>query len=156
MVCAWLLTSAGIAGFWSMVVRNELVSTAIMMDPARAVPIEAPRLVEVFWMPPTSELRSSGTADTVTAPSWEASAPIPRPIRSSGTVTTAALESGVRPAIRTTAPTNIASTPMRTTRRGETSGHSLGIPIAAARRVTESGRIRTPVSSADRPSATDR
>lgn len=122
----WVLTSAGIAGFWSMVVRNELVSTAIMIDPARAVPIEAPRLVTVFWTPPTSALCSSGTADTVTAPSWEASSPIPSPMSSMGTVTTSAPESGVRAAIRTTAPANIARIPHRTTRRGEAFGMNRG------------------------------
>ena len=38
----------------------------------------------VFWRPPTSPLCSSGTAETVTAPSCEASAPMPRPASSSG------------------------------------------------------------------------
>ena len=53
-------------------------------------------------------------------------------------------------------PANMASSPTRTTRRGDASGNSLGIPIAAASSVIESGRIRTPVSSADSPSDTDR
>ena len=58
-----------------------------MIEPASAVPSEAPRLVIVFCTPPTSGLSSSGTAETVTAPSCEASAPIPSPIRSIGTKT---------------------------------------------------------------------
>ena len=38
----------------------------------------------MFWSPPTSPLCSSGTAETVTAPSCDASAPMPRPARSIG------------------------------------------------------------------------
>ena len=38
--------------------------------PASAVPIDAPRFVMVFWMPPTCPVCSSGTAETVTAPNW--------------------------------------------------------------------------------------
>ena len=45
---------------------------------------------------------------------------------------------------------------MRTTKRGEIFGNSFGMPIAAARSVTESGSSRAPVSSAERPSATER
>ena len=71
----------------SMPLKNDVVRAEMSTAPASAVPIDAPRLVKVFWMPPTSPLCSSGTADTVTAPSWEASAPMPRPARSSGTVT---------------------------------------------------------------------
>ena len=70
-----------------MFARNEDVSVAIRIEPARAVPSEAPRFVIVFWTPPTSGLSSSGTAETVTAPSCEASAPIPSPISSIGTKT---------------------------------------------------------------------
>ena len=54
--------------------------------PASAVPIDAPRFVMVFWMPPTWPVCSSGTDETVTAPSCEASAPIPSPASSMGTV----------------------------------------------------------------------
>jgi hypothetical protein len=39
--------------------------------------------------------------------------------------------------------------------RGDTVGKTRGTPIAAASNVIESGRIRTPVSIADSPSATD-
>ena len=59
-------------------------------EPASAVPSDAPMLVAVFCRPPTSGLCSSGTAETVTPPSCEASAPMPRPSSSSGTVTTSA------------------------------------------------------------------
>ncbi len=45
---------------------------------------------------------------------------------------------------------------MRTTRRGEAAGNSRGTPTAAAKSAIESGRRRTPVATADRPSATDR
>ena len=47
-----------------------------------------PRLVTVFWRPPTASLWASGTADTVTLPSCDASAPTPRPARIIGQVTT--------------------------------------------------------------------
>ncbi len=50
----------------------------------------------MFWRPPTSLLCSSGTDDTVTAPSCEASAPMPRPASSIGQVTI----SGPAPASR--------------------------------------------------------
>ena len=52
--------------------------------PTSAVPSEIPRFENVFWRPPTSPLCSSGSADTVTAPSCDASAPMPRPARSIG------------------------------------------------------------------------
>ncbi len=64
-------------------------------EPARAVPSAAPRLVAVFCSPPTAGLSASGTADTVTAPSCEASAPMPNPASSSGTVTMRAIRVGV-------------------------------------------------------------
>ena len=41
---------------------------------------DAPRLVTVFWTPPTSPLCSSGADETVTLPSWEASAPAIRQV----------------------------------------------------------------------------
>ncbi len=67
---------------------NDAVSAEMSTAPASAVPIDAPSCVPVFWIPPTSPLCSSGTADTVTAPSWEAIEPIPAPASSSGQVTT--------------------------------------------------------------------
>ena len=120
------------------------------------MPIEAPRLVPVFCSPPTSGLSSSGTADTVTLPSWEASAPIPSPASSSGTVTTSAPAAGAMLANRATRPASMASNPTRTTRRGETLGKNRGMPAAASSRVSDRGRILIPVSMADRPRATDR
>ena len=115
---------------------------AIKSEPASAVPSEAPRFVIVFWRPPTSGLSSSGTAETVTAPSCEASAPIPRPMRSSGTKTISGPASGSSAPSSTTVPARSASSPARTTRRGETVGKRRGIPIAAASRVTERGSSR--------------
>ena len=75
---------SGTAGLLWMPVKNDAVSAEISTAPASAVPIEAPRLVNVFWRPPTSPLCSSGTAETVTAPSCEASAPMPSPASSIG------------------------------------------------------------------------
>ena len=53
-------------------------------------------------------------------------------------------------------PANKARKPSRTIRRGETWGKSLGTPTAASRRVSESGSKRTPVATAESPSATER
>ncbi len=53
-------------------------------------------------------------------------------------------------------PANSARKPTWTTRRGDTSGRNLGTPTAASNSVTESGRSRTPVSTAESPSATER
>ena len=86
------------SGFALMLARNAVETAAIMIEPASAVPSEAPRFVIVFWTPPTSGLSSSGTADTVTAPSCEASAPMPSPISSIGTNTISAPAVGVEPA----------------------------------------------------------
>ena len=150
------MTLEGIASLCSMFVRNAELSEAIRSEPASAVPIEAPRFVIVFWTPPTSGAWSSGTAETVTAPSCEASAPIPRPIRSMGTKTISGPASASSVPSRTTVPASSASRPQRTTSRGDTCGRKRGIPIAAASSVTESGSSRTPVASADRPRQTER
>ena len=139
-----------------MFVMKDELTNAIRIEPARAVPIDAPRFVAVFWTPPTSGLWSSGTAETVTLPSWEASAPIPRPIRSSGTVTISGPASLSRAPRSTSVPASSASRPERTTSRGETFGQSLGIPIAARSSVIERGRRRAPVCSAVRPRQTER
>ena len=104
------------------------MSAAISTTPASAVPIEAPRFVSVFCRPPTSPLCSSGTADTVTAPSCDASAPMPSPARSIGTVTISGARTRVerRPSGRRC---RRAATrkPNCTTRRGDASGKSCGI-----------------------------
>src|SRR5262249_15084619 len=55
-----------------------------------------------------------------------------------------------------TMPANSAANPIWTTRRGEASGKTLGTPTAASSKVTDSGSSRTPVATADSPSATDR
>ena len=73
----WTATLSGTSGLFWMPVRNDAVSAEMSTAPARAVPIEAPSWVPVFWSPPTSPLCSSGTADTVTLPSCEAIAPMP-------------------------------------------------------------------------------
>ena len=65
-------TLSGTFGLFSSPVVNEAVSAAISTAPAQAVPIDAPRFVSVFCRPPTSPLCSSGTDETVTAPSCEA------------------------------------------------------------------------------------
>ena len=59
-------------------------------------------------------------------------------------------------AISVTMPAKRERKPSRTTRRGEASGKNLGTPTAAISSVIESGRIRTPVSTAERPRATER
>ena len=126
----------------------------IRIEPARAVPIDAPRFVIVFWTPPTSELCSSGTAETVTAPSCEASAPMPEPDqeqRHEDDLRRRSRRRAERAARRF--PRSSASRPPRTTSRGDDLGKSRGTPIAATSSVIESGRMRTPVSIADRPSA---
>ena len=80
----------GTSGFCSIPVSSVAVRLAISTDPASAVPSDAPRFVAVFCRPPTSGLCASETAETVTLPSCEARAPMPKPISSSGTVTTLA------------------------------------------------------------------
>ncbi len=80
-----LLWDAGLA---ATPPRKVVVKTAMRMVPARAVPIDVPRFVTVFWIPPTSPLRDSGTDDTVTAPSCEARLPMPSPASSMGHVVT--------------------------------------------------------------------
>src|SRR5262249_779469 len=64
--CALDATSLGTAGLFMTPVRNDEVSAEMSTAPASAVPMDAPRLVTVFWIPPTSPLCSSGTAETVT------------------------------------------------------------------------------------------
>ena len=153
---AALATSSGTSGLLLTPWRKLAVRAAISIDPASAVPRDAPRLVTVFCRPPTSALRSSGTAETVTAPSCEASAPTPRPARSSGTVTISAPAPTSRARISDTVPASRATRPQVTTRRGEAWGQILGTPTAARRRVTDSGSSRIPVSTALRPRATDK
>ena len=72
----------------------------------------------MFWSPPTSPLSSSGTAETVTAPSWEASAPTPSPASSIGTVTTSGPAPSSMAAASDTIPASRAARPHVTTRRG--------------------------------------
>ena len=69
----------GTSGFLRRPVRKEELRAAITIAPVSAVPTEMPRLVTVFWSPPTSPLCVLGTEETVTLPSCEASAPFRRP-----------------------------------------------------------------------------
>ena len=124
--------------------------------PASAVPIDAPRLVRVFCSPPTSPVCSSGTDDTVTLPSCDASAPTPRPARSIGHVTISGPAPASSAAIITTIPANSDRKPSCTTRRGDAFGKNFGMPTAARSSVIDSGRSRTPVATAESPSATER
>ena len=139
-----------------MPTRNDDATAAIMIEPASAVPIDAPRFVIVFWMPPTSGLWSSGTADTVTAPSCDASAPMPSPIKQHRH------EDDLWPRVAssapssTTVPARSAKRPARTTSRGDAAGTDAGPRGAAINSVSESGSSRTPVSSAVSPRHTER
>ena len=154
--CASDFTRSGIAELFSMFPMKVAVTAAIITEPAIAVPSDAPRFVIVFWIPPTSGLSSSGTAETVTDPSWEASDPTPSPISSIGRKTTSGPESGLSAPSRTTVPRASERSPSRTTRRGLAFGRSRGIPIAAARSVIDSGSSRAPVASAESPRQTER
>ena len=136
--------------------RNVVVSTAMRMAPDSAVPMDAPRLVTVFCTPPTSPLWESGTAETVTLPSCEASVPIPSPARRSGPVTMSAPGSGVQRRQQHDDAEEQRPKPTRTIRRGDVRGKSLGTPTALASSVTESGSKRTPVATAESPRATDK
>ena len=109
-----------------MPVKNDAVSAEMSTAPARAVPIEAPSWVPVFWSPPTSPLCSSGTAETVTAPSCEAIAPSPAPASSSGQVTISGPAPTSSRATSSTRPANSGMKPRRTTRRGDAFGQQLG------------------------------
>ena len=150
------LTRAGMAELCSIPARNDDATAAIISEPAIAVPIDAPRFVAVFWMPPTSGLWSSGTAETVTAPSCDASAPMPSPIRSIGTRTISGPESASSAPSSTTVPASSARRPTRTISLGEAFGNTRGTPSAAISSVSERGSSRTPVSSAESPRHTER
>jgi hypothetical protein len=149
-------TSWGIAGFSWIPWMKLAVRPAMRTDPASAVPSDAPRFVMVFCSPPTSPVTSSGTDETVTAPSCEASAPTPRPASSIGTVTISAPTPTSRARTRDTIPASRAARPQDTTFLGEASGQYLGIATAATSKVIERGSSRIPVSRALRPRATDR
>src|SRR6266566_1268084 len=156
VVCASALRLSGMLGLESTPWRNNVVRIVISTEPTRAVPSEAPRFKAVFCSPPTSELSLSGTADTVTAPSCDASAPMPRPMSKSGTVTTEAVASASRRAISRTVAARSRRRPIRTTLRGDAFGQSLGTPIADTSSASDSGMSRIPVSIADNSSTIER
>ena len=81
---------------------------------------------------------------------------MPRPASSSGPVTIAGPAPWSSSTSSSTIPRRSRAKPIRTTRRGEAWGNSLGTPTAAASSVTDSGSSRTPVATADSPSATER
>ena len=62
-----------------MPVRKDVVSAAISSEPGECRTDRGAEVGDRVLQPPTSGLWSSGTADTVTVPSWDASAPMPRP-----------------------------------------------------------------------------
>jgi hypothetical protein len=154
--CADSVTLAGTASLVWRPVKNVDVSAPMSTAPASAVPSDAPRLVIVFCTPPTSPLCSSGTDDTVTLPSCEASVPTARPASSSGPVTISAPAPASSAPTRITRPTNNRPKPICTTRRGDARGNRRGMPTAASSSVTDSGSSRTPVWMADSPNETDR
>lgn len=157
LTCACDTTDAGTSGLFWIPARNEPVSEAIRIEPASAVPSEASRLVDVFCSPPTSPLSESGTDDTTSAPSCDARVPIPSPISTRGMATTAADASRLMPDRRTRIPTSISRIPTLTARRKRhTAGKRRGTPSAPIRSARESGRIRSPVSSAGSSRTTDR
>ena len=144
------------SGLFVIPERNDAVSEAIRTEPASAVPSDAPNWLAVFWEATDLGALLVGTAETVTLPSCEARAPIPSPIRISGTARCAAVASTSIVVKSTTIPINTARSPSSTTRRGETAGKNLGMPAAASSIASESGVILSPVSIAERPRATDR
>src|SRR5262245_61292781 len=156
ITCAWVDTEAGTSGLLAIPDRNDEVSAAISTAPASAVPTEAPRLVTVFCSPPTSSVCSSGTAPTVTAPNWEANAPIPNPASSIGQVTIWGPAPWSSSTMRVRIPASSSRKPRRATRRGFARGNTFGMPTAVISRDTDRGSTRTPVATADSPSATDR
>ena len=113
----------------------------------------------MFCRPPTSPLCSSGTAETVTAPSCEASAPDPEAgeeHRPGDDLGGAGVESS-----RATSTHDADEQRARNPMRHDPARRGVGKQLRDADRgeeqsVIDSGRIRTPVSIADRPSATER
>ena len=125
------------------------------IDPATAVPRDAPRLVMVFCTPPTTSVSSSGTAETVTAPSWpggERADAEPGEQQRDGDDLRARPSSA---AMSDTMPSSIAARPQRTTSRGAAVGKNRGIRRRSAGTPT-TGSSRTPVWRRDSPSAMDR
>ena len=126
--------------------------------PVSAVPTEMPRLVIVFCRP--SDLAALLVGDRGDGDAAE--------LRGEGTRSRGRRGAAAQVTTSAPAPASRAADqhhqgqrksprkPSRTTRRGDTSGKAFGIPAAARIRVKESGSRRTPVSIAERPSATER
>ena len=101
----------------------------------------------MFWTPPTSPVCSSGTEETVTLPSCEASAPIPRPASNIGQVHDLRPSAHVERATMTTMPANNERNPIWTTRRGDRSETASGHPRRPA---ASDGQRQQPHAGRDR------
>ena len=138
----------------SIPTRNDDATTAIVIEPASAVPIDAPSSSRVLdpadlglWRPhhghrDGAELRGE-RADA--QPDQEH-----RPEDDLGP------ELAASAASRTTVPARSAKRPARTMSLGETCESTRGTPSAAINSVSESGSRRTPISSAESPRHTER
>ena len=123
------------------------VRPAMSTAPTTAVPSEAPKLVKVFWRPPTSALWLSGAPETVTAPSWDARRPDPETNQGHGDEDDAGVGAGVEPGHEHHGPAQDGTaTRPRTTSRGDARGASRrderGQPTRGS---PTAGRIRRPV-----------
>jgi hypothetical protein len=123
--------------------------------PASAVPTDAPRLVSVFWIPPTSPLAGW-------TPPTQSRFRVAMPARRYPGLRAASARSRSQPSARVERghhdhdASENARNPIWTTRRGDACRKNLGTPTAAASSVMDSGSSRTPVAIAENPSATDR
>ena len=141
----------GTSGLSWMPVRNDDVSAEMSTAPASAVPTDAPRLVTVFWRPPTSPLCSSGTDDTVTRAELRRQRADAEPGEQHRPRDDLGPGAGVERGDQHDEPGEQREEAERTTRRGEACGKSLGMPTAASSSVTESGSSRTPVAIGRQP-----
>ena len=153
-----LQRSRGSPGSLRSFVRNGALSDAIRSEPTRAVPIEAPRLVGGVLQ--AADLRGLlGRAPRTPSPRRAArpARPCPSPMQEhrhehdpGAGVRRRGRRAG-RPCRRAAQQPD----PDDPARRGA-AGSSFGMPIAASSSVIDSGSSRTPVSSAERPRATER
>ena len=141
------------AYYGTLLADGVVVPLPVALEPTRLKQIEDACRPDILIV---AKNFATETADTVTLPSCDASAPMPSPARIIGQV----MISGPAPA--SSAPTNVtmpaksSRNPIRMIRRGDVFGQILGTPSAVARSATDNGRSRTPVSTALRPSATER
>lgn len=121
------------------------------IEPISAVPSDEPRFWNTPWSPPTSLVSFSVTLDMLTFPSCEASSPRAAPARNIPVAKNTLRRSLVAEPSRMTALTTSDTCPMRTIMRGESTRESRVPTMENSTRAIESGKIRTPVSSASRP-----